>query len=582
METIGWKDFIEAILGEVIDRLKFEWEVSYDFEVDDLAVERPADLANGDFASSLALKLAGRLKRPPRQIAEQIADHVRRLIVEQRGDEGDTFLDPFQRVEVAGPGFINFYLSRAALQSTVIDILVAGEHYGSDFFAEDAEAVNLEYVSANPTGPMHLGHARWAALGNAIANILEFGGLAVTREFYINDAGHQMEVFGKSIDYRLRELSGAEVGPAPEEFYGGQYVVEIAEQLLDEDGSSLLDADAAERILRCREYGYQLMLGQTQRFLSGLGIDFDVWFSERSLYQPDSKGDSAVSRMLNGLAERGLLERRDGALWFKSSELGDDKDRVLVKSDQSLTYFAPDIAYHLDKFERLEDPEGILIDIWGADHHGYVARMRAALAAFGLPDGTPEVLLGQLVNLFRAGEPVRMSKRSGDMVTFAELVDEVGPDATIFLLLTKEPNQPIDFDIEQAKQQDASNPVYYVQYAHARICSLFAKADPADLEIALETGRELAGLDDPHELALMRKLGQFSEVVEEAAFDLAPHKLTHYAYELAADFHKFYTQVNILGAEQDLRRQRLALCAACLQIIETCLRLLGVSAPEQM
>jgi len=615
-------------------------------------VERPRDKAHGDWASTVALKLAGQLHTNPRQLAETIASHI----------QADWRI---AAVEVAGPGFINLTLSAAALHCLVQD----AREQGSDFARNNIGAgrsVNVEFISANPTGPMHVGHGRWAALGNALCNVLEHSGWQVTREFYVNDAGHQMDVFGQSVLLRYCELLG-ESPDCPEEFYGGAYVRDIAQAILAADGDKWLAVGDPERLMHFREFAYQQMLAAMQALCERIGVHFDLWSSERRLYQPVTTyasgiatssvaagaavgatdtaasaaaaagaaavtGDSAAAGntaaaasaaaaagaaaaadtaaaaggsasaaaagspaaarsplqvALARLQASGYLYQKDGATWFRSTDFGDDKNRVLVKADGSYTYFAPDIAYHLEKCERLAPTDGkpagseYLIDIWGADHHGYVARMQAALAALG-HQGCLSVLLGQLVNLFRDGEAVRMSKRSGEMVSFEELIDEVGADATKYLMLTRSSEQTIDFDIEAAKRADASNPVYYVQYAHARICSLLQKA--AEQGVTATAGH-LELLIDPSELELARTFGRLADVVESAARDLAPFRLTHYAEELAAAFHSFYNRCQILGEAKNnrpLAEARLYLADACRSVLQLVLGLLGVSAPEKM
>jgi arginyl-tRNA synthetase len=574
------------------------------------AVERPRDPSHGDWACTVALRLAKELGRNPREIAEVIAAHIR----------GITTL--IASVEVAGPGFINLRLSEGALQQIIREAREQGARFARPDVGE-GRTVNIEFISANPTGPMHVGHGRWAALGNALCNVCEHAGWKVTREFYINDAGNQMELFGASVLYRYLELCGV---PAtfPEGGYGGSYVIDIAQRILDEDGrrwcGEVSDSDLGsdsdpERATYFRERGYTLMLAHMRELCERIGVFFDVWFSERTLYERGG-GDGAsngagaaggtiddqenaaaadtpspIESMLAALAEKGYLYEKDDATWFRTTDFSDDKDRVLIKADGTYTYFAPDIAYHLSKFNRGSE---LLIDIWGADHHGYIPRMKSACEALGHA-GKFEVVLGQLVNLFRDGEAVRMSKRTGEMVTFEELIDEVGADATKYLMLNRSTDQPLDFDIEVAKKQDASNPVYYVQYAHARICSLLRRAGGTALPDMIEAkgqpgiadplgldAADLSLLVDPAELELARIFSQLSEVVEGAARDLAPFRLTRYAEELATDFHSFYTRCQVLGDDAELTRARLYLADATRSVLALVLTLLGVTAPEKM
>lgn len=533
------------------------------------AVERPRDAAHGDWASTVALKLARELGRNPREIAQVIVNHL---------EQDETFA----KVEIAGAGFINLTLSAGALAAMLREAYLQDGNYARASLGA-GRTINVEFISANPTGPMHVGHGRWAALGNALCNVLEHAGWLVCREFYINDAGNQMDLFAESVAARYLQEFGVDAA-IPDDGYHGLYLRDIAQQLVEEYGDSFLELAAPERNSQIRELAYQQMLATQQQTCALLGVYFDEWFSERRLYEANpATGQTAIEVMLAKLQAEGYLFEQDGATWFKSTAFADDKDRVLIKSDGTYTYFAPDIAYHLEKFSRGSE---YLIDIWGADHHGYVPRMQAAVAAMGQA-GKLTVVLGQLVNLFRAGQPVRMSKRTGEMVTFEELVDEVGADATKYLMLSRSADQPIDFDIEVAKKQDASNPVYYVQYAHARICSVLRKAT----EVGIITGIEsLAGLDDATlmllvedaEKDLIRFIGQLGELVEQCARDLAPFKLTHYAEELAARFHRFYTDCVIIGEDRDLSLARLYLSETTRRVLALVLGLLGVSAPEKM
>ena len=534
------------------------------------ALERPRDPANGDWASTVAMRSAKLAHANPRAIAQTIVDHL----------PGN---DVVKSAEIAGPGFINFRLSDSALQGVVASVRAQRGDFGRGASPEGYHRVNLEYISANPTGPMHVGHGRWAALGDSMARVMRHAGYDVYEEFYVNDHGTQMDVFGNSIAVRYLQLLGHDV-EMPEECYGGAYVTDLAQQIIDRDGRIYEDLDEHERMVALREIGYQAMLDDQRTLLERFGTTFDRWFSERDLYVEGDDGQTAVSRALSVMREKGYVYEKEDATWFASSELGDDKDRVLVKANGELTYFTSDMAYHYDKVQRGFDH---LIDIWGADHHGYIKRCEAMMEAWGYP-GKLEVVLGQLVNLLRDGEPVRMSKRTGEMVTFGELVDEVGVDATRFLMLSRSSDQPVDFDIEVAKKQDASNPVYYVQYAHARICSILRKAagseDNADALAAqaVPADVDLTPLVHESELALMRKMDDFADLVALAARDRAPYRLTHYAQELASLFHQFYTNCRIVDAEPAVRDARLALADAARLVLALTLGLLGVSAPERM
>ena len=548
-------------------------------EVPAAALERPRDAANGDWASTVALRAAKAAHMKPRDVADAVVAHL---------PENDLIAS----TEIAGPGFVNIRLTNAALASVIAEARREGMDFGRGEAPANAGRINLEYVSANPTGPMHVGHGRWAALGDSMARVLRHAGFDVSEEFYINDHGTQMDNFGRSVSVRYEQLCGRDV-PMPENCYGGAYVVDIAREILDADGEKWLDVSEEERVVAFRERSYVEMLEHNKAVLSDFGTTFDTWFSERTLYVPDEDGKSAVDRALEAMDAKGYVFQKDGATWFKSTAFGDEKDRVLIKENGEFTYFLSDVAYHYNKIQR-----GFthLIDIWGADHHGYVKRCQAMLAAWG-HEGALEVVLGQLVNLFRDGSVVRMSKRTGEMVTFEELIEEVGVDATRYLMLSRSSDQPIDFDIEVAKKKDATNPVYYVQYAHARICSILRKAACEGDLAAAEAGDitfgelaertvgadvELSPLCEESELALMRKMGDFADMVAQAAADRAPFRLTHYAQDLAALFHQFYTNCHVLADDEATRRARLALCDASRIVLALTLSLLGVSAPEKM
>lgn len=568
------RESLESVLHQALKAAVEAGELPLD-EIPVPSLERPREEGHGDWACTVAMRLAKAAHMNPRAIAQAIVDHLpENSLVES--------------CEIAGPGFINLTLTNASFQAVVAEAREKGADFGKSQLAEPCK-VDLEYVSANPTGPMHVGHGRWAALGDATARVMRHAGYSVDEEFYINDQGNQMNVFGNSIVVRYQQMLGQDV-EMPEACYGGAYIKDIAQAIIDEDGSKWLDADEQERLIDFRERGYAMMLDTVKSTLSTFGNHFDTWFSERSLFVPDENGTTKQQRAFDVMNEKGLLYESDGAMFFRSTDFGDDKDRVLVKANGDLTYFMSDVAYHYDKMQRGYDH---LIDIWGADHHGYIQRCKAMMTAWGYPDAL-EVVLGQLVNLLRDGEPVRMSKRTGEMVTFQELIDEVGVDATRYLMLSKSADQAIDFDIEVAKKQDSSNPVYYVQYAHARICSILRKAGEArgmDVEsagiedIVAELGLDgvdLSPLAHESELALMRKMADFSDLVAGAARDRAPFRLTHYAQELASLFHSFYGNCHVLGVEEDVEKARLALVDAARIVLALSLDLLGVSAPERM
>ena len=591
-----------------------------DFAASDLGFERPADPTNGDWTTTVALRSAKLAHRAPAQIAAAIARHL----------PADASV---ARAEVAGPGFLNFYLAAASANDVFRRAIEEGHDFGRSELGRGTK-VQVEFVSANPVGPLHIGHGRWAALGDSLSRVLEHAGYTVEREYYINDHGTQMDVFGRSISVRYQQLLALmtergiavdaaaqalladraafvedeederpETHPLQDAFmealggngYGGDYIIEIAERFVAEEGDAWAAATEDERMAHFREVAYRWMLDSINGTCHAARCDFDVWFSERSLYEKGEDGTSAVDRALAKLDELGHLYKDDeGALWFRSTSFGDDKDRVLIKTNGEYTYFASDVAYHWNKFQRVDH----VIDIWGADHHGYIKRVQSACEALGYPNQF-EVLLGQLVNLLRNGQPVRMSKRKGTMVTFDELLAEVGADATRYTLLSKSSNQMIDFDIEQAKKQDNTNPVYYVQYAHARICSILRKGAGVTLDQAAELGMDevarravgetydLSLLTDASEAALARKLSEFGGLVESCARDRAPFRLTHYAEELAAHFHSFYAACQVLPSEgrqldAELSHARLAAVDACRRVLALTLEMVGVSAPQSM
>ncbi len=591
-----------------------------EFEVADLGFERPADTSNGDWSSTVAMRSAKLARRAPRQIADAIVSHL----------PEDSSVS---RVEVAGPGFINFYLSARSNNEVLRTAREEGMDFGRSNVGEGLKT-QVEFISANPVGPMHIGHGRWAALGDSLCRVMEHAGYDIEREYYINDHGSQMDVFGRSVAERYLQLVALlpeceddldaahkalladrqafvddEDDTAPESHplqnafmealgensYGGDYIIDLARHFVEVDGDRWVSASEDDRVAEFRETGYQLMLQSIRDTCHEANCDFDVWFSERSLYVPGEDGKDAVASAFEKLDQMGYLYRSDdGALWFRSTDFGDDKDRVLVKTNGEYTYFASDIAYHYNKFQRVDH----VIDIWGADHHGYIKRVDSACEALGYP-GQFEVLLGQLVNLLRNGVPVRMSKRKGTMVTFDELLAEVGVDATRYTLISKSSNQMIDFDIEAVKQKTADNPVFYVQYAHARICSILRRAAGVTPEEAAEIGMaavaeraigadyDLGLLSQPTELALSRKISEFPELVAGCARDRAPFRLAHYAEELAAGYHAFYHDCQVLPSEgrpvdAELSRARLAACDAVRSVLALTLSLMGVSAPQVM
>jgi arginyl-tRNA synthetase len=549
-----------------------------------VALDRPKQAGHGDYACNLALQLAKPLKRNPREIAQML---VRALPASPL----------LARVEVAGAGFINFFLTPAARQRVVSDILSQGERYGRTGFGQTRK-VQVEFVSANPTGPLHVGHGRGAAFGASLANVLDAAGFEVTREFYVNDAGRQMDILTLSTWLRYLELNGLQV-PFPSNAYQGDYVRKMAEGIqlahprryvhapeallagvtpaaqdveLHLDGlianaKSLLGADYAY----VHDYVLTEQLGDCRNDLLEFGVVFDNWFSEQSLLD-----GGHVNRALERLEQGGHLYVQDGATWFRSSAFGDEKDRVVVRENGQYTYFAPDIAYHLNKFERGFE---LLIDVWGADHHGYIAREKGALQALGYNPDQLTVALVQFAVLYRDGKKVSMSTRAGDFVTLRELRNEVGNDAARFFYVLRKSDQHLDFDLDLAKSQSNDNPVYYVQYAHARICSVLEKWGGDEAQLA-RAGLELLGSEP--DLLTLRMLMDYPAVIEDAARDLAPHLVAFFLKDLAATFHSYYNSTPVLVDDESLKLARLALIWAVRQVLASGLKLLGVSAPSKM
>jgi arginyl-tRNA synthetase len=525
----------------------------------EFVLERPRDAGHGDLATNLAMLLARRERVNPRKMAEQVVAqlHLPPALV--------------SRTEIAGPGFINFWLAENQLAAAVADILEQGPAYGRS--AGAGLKVNIEFVSANPTGPLHVGHGRGAALGDAIAALYEWTGHAVTREFYINDAGVQIDRLAESLWARIRQESGfsAEI---PEGGYHGDYLRENARQVLAAEGPGFAELPEPEGIRRARELGVRIQREEQDRDLADFGVRFDVMTSEQAIYQA-----GRVDRAIELLAERGLTYEADGALWLRTTQFGDDKDRVLRKGDGSLTYLVPDIAYHIDKHDRGFDRA---IDVWGADHHGYIPRMRAVLLALGYPPDFFGVELVQLVKVLREGEEVKMSKRSGEFVTLRDLVDEVGVDAARYFFLARKGGSPLDFDVELAKKQTDENPVFYVQMAHARLSGIFRTAEREPDTVAGEL--DLAALPAPQDTELVKKLVTFPEVVVRAAREREPHRITVFLHELATVVHGWYHHTRAVGAPEgpETERARLLLARAARIVLANALTLLGISAPDRM
>lgn len=528
-------------------------------ELPEIVWAYPQEPAFGDLSTTVAFSLAKALKRKPREVAEAIIKHL---------SPDPAFVE---RVEGAGAGYLNFFLTKAFWQGVVREVLEQGEEYGRAQIGR-GRRVLVEFVSANPTGPLHVGHGRGAALGDALANLLEAVGFQVEREYYINDAGTQIELLGRSVFARYREHFGLEVA-FPEDGYKGEYIRDLAFSIAQQEGSRYLEGPESEAVRLLAGKASAEILAWIRQDLERFGVRFDRWFSERSLYETGE-----VDRALGLLQEKGYIYEEEGALWFRSTLFGDDKNRVLIRSTGEPTYYASDVAYHLEKFRRGYE---VVIDIWGHDHHGYAPRVKAAVQALGYPPEALQIILVQLVSLLRKGRPVAMSTRAGEFVTLKEVVEEVGKDAARFIFLTRRADSPLDFDLEVAKAQSPENPVYYVQYAHARLTSVLREAEKAGL-FPPYTDADLAKLDLPEELSLMKQLSFYPELIAGAASAYEPHRITAYLQELAAQFHGYYHRHRIISPDRVLSRARLALAAGIRTVLKNALAILGISAPERM
>ncbi|KGR85731.1 arginine--tRNA ligase [Lysinibacillus odysseyi] len=521
-------------------------------------LETPKDKSNGDFATNLAMQLTKVAKKPPRAIAEAIVENL------------DTAGTDIEKVEIAGPGFINITVRKDFLAGVVKATFEQGENYGRSN-AGNGEKVQVEFVSANPTGDLHLGHARGASVGDSLCNVMDFAGYDVSREYYINDAGNQINNLAYSLEARYKQALGMDA-EMPEDGYHGADIIEIAAALVKEYGAGILEKSDEERFAFFREHGLRLELAKLQKDLQNFRVEFDVWYSETSLYK-NGKIDVALDK----LRANGHVFEEEGATWFRSTTFGDDKDRVLIKNDGSFTYLTPDIAYHEDKLRRGFDK---LINIWGADHHGYIPRMKAAIEALGYDRDTLEVEVIQMVQLYKNGEKFKMSKRTGNAVTMRELVEEVGLDAVRYFFVKTAGDSHMDFDLDLAVSQSNENPVYYAQYAHARINSILRSASEQGLEASLEN---LELLTAEKEEDVLKKVGAFPQIVAEAAKHRTPHRIANYIQDLAAAFHSFYNAEKVINADnKELTQARLALITAVKTTLANALKLIGVSAPEKM
>ena len=519
----------------------------------------PKKEQHGDYASNFALVMASVLKMPPRKIAEKIQEALK--------DNPD-----FEKIEVAGPGFLNFFFSKSFWHRCLLDIKEQGEGFGHTDTGK-GKRVLVEFVSANPTGPLHVGHGRGAAVGDSLCRIMRAAGFEVESEYYINDVGNQMNTLGRSVYLRYLEIFGKEVD-FPDECYKGEYIKDIAREIVSEHGERFL----GEEIDDCLDFFIREAVSRIFRSIKEdldlFRVHFDNWFSELTLHD-----SGYVKETISLLKEKGIIYEKDGALWFRTSDFGDEKDRVVRRSNGVLTYFAADIAYHRKKFERGYD---MLVDIWGADHHGYVPRVKAAIKALGHDPERLHVLLVQLVNLLEGGELKAMSTRAGEFVTLRQVLDDVGVDATRFIFLTRKCDSHLDFDLDVARKQSQENPVYYVQYAHARLSSVFAMARERGIGIVEPEEVDLSLLDDPEEIRLMKFLARFPEVVSGSALSLEPHRISYYLTELAGMLHKYYTTHRFIGDDPGLTQARLLLADVTRTVLKNGLDLLGVEAPEKM
>ncbi|MBB6453911.1 arginyl-tRNA synthetase [Salirhabdus euzebyi] len=529
-------------------------------QIPEVLLEVPKDKAHGDYATNMAMQLARIAKKAPRQIAEDIVSNF------------DQTKASIQKMEIAGPGFINFFLDTSYLTELIPTILKQQESYGSTD-AGKGEKVQIEFVSANPTGTLHLGHARGAAFGDALARIMSKAGYDVQREYYINDAGNQMNNLARSVEARYMQAAGKNDWDMPEDGYFGKDIIELGKKMYQEYGDKWIKEEAEARLPFCRKYGLDFLLQKIKDDLESYRVSFHEWYSETSLYD-DGKVEAAVEK----LKGKGFLYEKDGALWFRSTDFKDDKDRVLVKQDGSYTYLTPDIAYHQTKLDRGFET---LINVWGADHHGYIPRMKAAIEALGYNPAKLEVPIIQMVNLIQDGEIVKMSKRTGKAVTMIELMEEVGLDAVRYFFVMRSNDSHLDFDMDLAKAESNENPVYYVQYAHARICSMLRQAEEKGLK--LDVDGDFSLVQSEKEIDLLKRLGEFPQVVSDAALKRTPHRMTQYIYDLASDLHSFYNAEKVLDVDHlERTKARLGLMEAVRITIATALSLIGVQAPEKM
>lgn len=550
---------MKDVLKEEIKAAVLKAGLAEESQIPNVVLETPKDKTHGDYSTNMAMQLARVAKKAPRQIAEEIVAHF---------DKGKASIE---KLDIAGPGFINFYMNNQYLTKLIPSVLEAGEAYGETNIG-NGERVQVEFVSANPTGDLHLGHARGAAVGDSLCNVLSKAGYDVSREYYINDAGNQINNLALSVEVRYFEALGLEK-PMPEDGYRGEDIIAIGKRLAEEYGDRFVNEEESERLAFFREYGLKYELEKLRKDLENFRVPFDVWYSETSLYQ-----NGKIDKALEALREKGHVYEEDGATWFRSTTFGDDKDRVLIKKDGTYTYLLPDIAYHKDKLDRGFDK---LINVWGADHHGYIPRMKAAIEALGYEKGTLEVEIIQLVHLYKNGEKMKMSKRTGKAVTMRDLIEEVGLDAVRYFFAMRSADTHMDFDLDLAVSTSNENPVYYAQYAHARICSMLRQGEEQGLKPAADL--DFSHIQSEKEYDLLKTIGGFPEAVAEAAEKRIPHRVTNYIYDLASALHSFYNAEKVIDPENEEKsRARLALMKATQITLNNALQLIGVSAPEKI
>lgn len=552
----------QKIKNLIIDAITCAYEKG-DFSeksVPEIEVEVPKITSHGDFSTNIAMVTASVQKMPPRKIAETILKYIK---------DPDRIL---AKTQIAGPGFINFFINTLSWHSVLRKIHQEDVVYGASNIG-NGKKIQVEFVSSNPTGPLHVGHGRGAAVGDSVANILRFCGYDVQKEYYINDSGRQIDTLGKSVYLRYRELMGENI-QFPDECYQGDYIRDYAKEIIALKGKALLDQDEEQSIFFCARFAAERIIKDIRKDLMDFGIEFDNWFSEQSLYDTGK-----VNAVIEDFKEKNIIYEKDGALWFKTTNFGDEKDRVVVRKNGQTTYFASDIAYHMDKFER-----GFhrVIDVWGADHHGYIPRVTGAIEASGQSRDRFNVILVQLVNLLREQVPVAMSTRAGEFVTLNEVVQEVGRDAARFIFLTRHHESPLDFDLELAKKKTNDNPVFYVQYVHARISSISRKSRERGLYELEWNETAVLMLQEPEEINLIKAMIRYPEVVEDSAKYMEPHRITFYLMDLASSFHAYYNKHRVLSDDPLLSKGRLYLVLAVQKVIRNGLSLLGVSAPDRM